>query len=751
MSQAYSNPVAGARADGETTTTSDALEPDREEAATFLRALVGAGDRDPIVTFQTFDDCEGKSGRGNLARVLHGTLDQKWDSLVRLNRAGAGVFVMVNEGDGLVHDGEATCRTKASVVAVRALFVDDDSGALSAKALRPPPSIVVQSKNGIHAYWKLRAGEPAGPFTTAQETLAARFGTDHKVKDLPHVMRVPGFFHMKDPASPFMVIAPPEWLVPTRVYTFSEVVQESGAHRTERNWKEVPDDPPPPVSWNDVESRVREALAQISPDVERDAWIRIGMALHSVDPSLTGPAFEAWDEWSQPGKTYKHAELERQWRSFTIGKGITVATLFHIAGVGGTARGPGAMDAQPGPSVVEPVRLLLDDVRAPPREDFVLGTMIPFGKSSVLFGPTSVGKSALAAQIAFAFAAGAEELWGMRLDAGGGAVLVYTAEDTLDDWKRKGAAVLRAGGIDVEHALERFYVIDQSDGVARLSEVVTVHSAMITRRVARPTEEQDRIIAAAHKVGARLILVETASRLVEEEDNANFSALQSALGRIGRETGAAILITHHATKAAAKDNDSAIENARGGGSLIANARNALSLFPATRDAAKEHAGRFLAEDLVVLTHGKSTSSTRRHPSITLVRCDAKFGAVFRLPDDVEVTPEDEAAAAEQAAREREREVEQLRRLYEVVKRVLASSPPAVSPTKLRPHHGEIGVAKNDVSALVDRAVVLKVLKKYSEDARGITVCLGVDPCTLHGPDGRADPGGSRASAPPGEP
>src|SRR5207253_4685896 len=118
--------------------------------------------------------------------------------LVRLNRAGAGVFVMVNEGDG-------RGRTAKNVRALRALFVDDDSGELTPQALEVPPSIFVQSRNGPHAYWCLRAGEPVDAFRPAQEQLAAALRTDDRVKDPPRVMRLPGFFHVKDPRSPFLV------------------------------------------------------------------------------------------------------------------------------------------------------------------------------------------------------------------------------------------------------------------------------------------------------------------------------------------------------------------------------------------------------------------------------------------------------------------------------------------------------------------------------------------------------------------
>jgi len=381
------------------------------------------------------------------------------------------------------------------------------------------------------------------------------------------------------------------------------------------------------------------------------------------------------------------------------------------------------------PPKIVPVRLSLDAIRNPPREQFLAGPFFPLGKSSVFFGPTSVGKSAALAQLLFAFAAAMSSIWGLPLLPGGGPVLVYTAEDTFDDWIRKAAAVLCAGGIAMERALERFYIMDNSEGIARLSEVVTVRSGgpmeSVSRRVARPTGERERVIAAAKEIGAKAILFETASRMVEEEDNANFSALHSDVGAVTRETGAAGIITHHATKAASKDNDSAIENARGGGALVANARNAVSLFPADPDVAKQYADRF-PEDVVTLAHGKATSSTRRHAPITLVRCDARYGAVFRLPDEVARTPDEDIAHNRRMDQKREREREQLGRLYDVVAELLVLGP--VSQSRLRDRVTDVGVEKRKLEALVLLAVERGVLRTAPwPGGRGKALELGSDP------------------------
>ena len=70
--------------------------PDFEEAQAFLDLL----DKNAqFWTFQTFDDDADRKAQ-SLARVLHGTLEDHFDTLAALQKRGAGVFVTINETDG---------------------------------------------------------------------------------------------------------------------------------------------------------------------------------------------------------------------------------------------------------------------------------------------------------------------------------------------------------------------------------------------------------------------------------------------------------------------------------------------------------------------------------------------------------------------------------------------------------------------------------------------------------------------------
>jgi hypothetical protein len=164
-----------------------ALTPNVVMAKAFLNALDPTG----TFTFQTFDDNkERKDGR--LARILHGTLDEHLATLTKLQQQGAGVFVMVNEGDG-------KGRAATNVLRVRAHVLDLDGAPLEpAMQSELPPHIVVESSpQKWHAYWLIKDC-PLGEFKVRQHALAARFKGDKAICDLPRVMRLPGFWHQKD-------------------------------------------------------------------------------------------------------------------------------------------------------------------------------------------------------------------------------------------------------------------------------------------------------------------------------------------------------------------------------------------------------------------------------------------------------------------------------------------------------------------------------------------------------------------------
>lgn len=161
---------------------------DIDEARRFLRALDPAAER---FHFRTLPE-GGRPGKGH--KFDNRSLDEVEFNLARDNGNGHGVFVVVNEGG----------QTAAAITRVRAVWADFDDTDVVARLNfselnidGQPPHMVVQSSPGkVHVYWKVDGLELAA-FNGVQEAIAARYGSDRSVADLPRIMRLPGFIHHK--------------------------------------------------------------------------------------------------------------------------------------------------------------------------------------------------------------------------------------------------------------------------------------------------------------------------------------------------------------------------------------------------------------------------------------------------------------------------------------------------------------------------------------------------------------------------
>jgi hypothetical protein len=110
-----------------------------------------------------------------------------------------------------------------------------------------------------------------------------------------------------------------------------KILIEFGFTGPKRSWgarasKPAQDAAPRPAMPGDAD-RIWSALAFISSD-DREVWIDVGMALHSLDP---GNGRETWRRWSASSSKYDPDEIDYIWDSFGRRSGTTIATLFHHA------------------------------------------------------------------------------------------------------------------------------------------------------------------------------------------------------------------------------------------------------------------------------------------------------------------------------------------------------------------------------------------------------------------------------------
>ena len=99
----------------------------------------------------------------------------------------------------------------------------------------------------------------------------------------------------------------------------------------------------PPRAWRHAPADDRQ-LALRCLDAIRDAddyaqWVRVGMALHGVDPGC-GMLAE-WVAWSRRSVKFTEGECDAKWQSFSFRRErlVTLGTLVHLARQYGTDAG----------------------------------------------------------------------------------------------------------------------------------------------------------------------------------------------------------------------------------------------------------------------------------------------------------------------------------------------------------------------------------------------------------------------------
>ena len=210
--------------------------------------------------------------------------------------------------------------------------------------------------------------------------------------------------------------------------------------------------------------RMTELVNALDPDMGRDDWIRVGMALHH-ESGADDTGFDIWDDWSAGGGTYPSTEaLRAQWDSFTRRQApgrpqVTMASVIKMAKDAGRvsptttpeqilAVADQIIADRPAKSVGRfgPVPIF-DLSQLAPGEWLVKGVM-PAGQLYSIYGASGSGKTFVALDLAFSIAMGRS--WrGNRVKRG--RVVIIAAEGGTGIGKR-GEAYARHHGIDLRDA-----------------------------------------------------------------------------------------------------------------------------------------------------------------------------------------------------------------------------------------------------------------------------------------------------------
>lgn len=281
------------------------------------------------------DQKAGSAAESHLQlRRYIGTFDVHKSNLRQLNDQGFGIFVQVNGSDGQGNKAQNITETPC-------LFADLDGPPLeNLQRLGLQPHAIIETSPGkYHAYW-LIDGLTIQQFKPLQQRLAKLFDSDKAVVDLPRLMRLPGFMHMKNPQAPFLTHfikfeEMPRYSVSEFLAALREAEDNQGIGRSV-----VQSDRPKPLSTRIAEvadaKRARDAIDFLiqtgNLDVGNyDEWSKLGMGLkHSLDEA----GFVIWHEFSAISDGYKGEDDCRQkWNSFSndCEKPLTIATYIARA------------------------------------------------------------------------------------------------------------------------------------------------------------------------------------------------------------------------------------------------------------------------------------------------------------------------------------------------------------------------------------------------------------------------------------
>jgi len=289
-----------------------------------------------------------------------------------------------------------------------------------------PPTLIVDSGHGLQPYWLLiKPCNDASRIEKARKAIQNITASDN-VADAARVMRLVGSHNSKkgngewltaeivsqNPECRYRLEDLERWLERAPVIIPRKPEQQKPEAKPKHNsgarhfYDDVPD-----------LAIVRDALRFI-PNDDREIWRNVGMALNDA---YGDAGREVWAEWSASSAKYDADDQDKNWRSFTPGGGITIATLFHLAQQQGwqnnhhageptAARGaadepPPAMSpeeygtsnrdrsqsAEPQIDLAKTFTFIGDAPHAPPRE--LIDGLIPAEGVAVTGGQSTAGKT----------------------------------------------------------------------------------------------------------------------------------------------------------------------------------------------------------------------------------------------------------------------------------------------------------------------------------------------------------------------
>ena len=296
-------------------------------------------------------------------------------------------------------------------------------------------------------------------------------------------------------------------------------------------------------------TQIEEAVNKLDPDMDRDHWIRVGLAVHH-ETEGGDDGFDIWNEWSSLGATYGGDEACRyQWDSFKGPqrgvKSTTMATVLHMG------RQPslcvpvtperlaakaeaimGDLPASHGPCTPPgfggkfPIVSFATAAERKPTPWLIKG-VLPKADLVLLYGASGAGKSFVALDMAVAISRG-EDWFGNRTGKCRGLII---AAEGAGGYGKRIRALCQTQGLDVE---------DIDVGLLSVAPNVLLE------------DDITQLIASVNAVGeVGFVIVDTFAQVTPGSNENSGEDMGKALGHLrtlSEITKATVMPVHHAGK-----------------------------------------------------------------------------------------------------------------------------------------------------------------------------------------------------------
>ena len=481
-----------------------------------------------------------------------------------------------------------------------------------AELQRHDPLMRVATGNGVQL-WFAVSDETADVDTSAIRTAMSRVGADD-LSDLPRIVRlpftvnIPGETKLKRGAVPRLAvpIGVGPRMPPRAVASLCEAMEHvaetvrlpgkgtalvSSLSRVSVTGEEKT---PHPAPSTELLCMAVDALPNDAGHFDaRDSFVSL---CHAIRGAALAGGFETegrviWlsfcERWSGPADPVHDAQVWDGCRHPHMGWGSLMRVLERTNPAGhARVKAACAVAAFTRASRIVPVSQF-NPAQIPPRQ-WVYGRSVIRGFVSVLVAPGGAGKSALMMVEAVAMVTGRELLPGDR-PVQPLCVWLHNAEDPANEQLRRLAAVMAHHNVTHADLGNRLILTSGRDLPLRLARMGKDGPELVPGAVEFLSET-----ALANKVDVLVLDPLGAMHSLPENSNEAMNLLAGALREIADRTGAAIVLLHHTSKAAASDMDAAGAGASRGASAMTDAARVVRQI--VRMTSQEAARLGVAED-----------------------------------------------------------------------------------------------------------------------------------------------------------